>query len=110
MHIDNSPIPEGEIDDFEEAWEEITGYVKDESVFSGEKSYIMLEDRNSSDFLAQMGVAGWYNFPRIIMTPIEKDKWGVIINDDDEKTMTTDELEKVVRDFFNGKFKVQGGA
>ena len=96
LHVDSSPIPEGEIESFEDAWDEIESYpnIKDE------KSYILLENRKSDNFLAELGVDGWYDFPRLAMTPIGNDQWGLVVNDDPEKIVTTDELKQVVRAFF----------
>ena len=103
MHVDNSPIPEGEIEEFEDAWEEIEYYGKTKSNYTNEKSYILIENRESDDFLAEMGITGWYEFPRIMMTPIEEGKWGVVINHSKEKQVSTDELKTIVKDFFEGK-------
>lgn len=100
MHIDGSPIPEGEIDEFEEAWEEIIEYGDMTSNYTNEKSYIMIEKRGTGSFLADMGVDGWYDFPRVIITPVDEDRWGVIINDEKGTEMNTDELKQVVKDFF----------
>nr|MDO8113023.1 hypothetical protein [Candidatus Sigynarchaeota archaeon] len=103
MHVDASPIPEGIVESSDDAWEEIEHFSG-----RGEKSYILLEDRKSADnFLAEMGVDGWYDFPRLSMTPVAGGKWGVIINDDPEKVVTVDELKSMVKDFFAGKFKLE---
>ena len=103
MHVDSSPIPEGAVESFEDAWDEIEHY---KGNINGEKSYILLEDRKSDNFLAELGVDGWYDFPRLVMSPVSGGKWGVVVNDDPEKVVILDELKAMVQDFFAGKFKI----
>ncbi|MHA1715460.1 MAG: hypothetical protein ACTSXU_09670 [Promethearchaeota archaeon] len=108
VHFDGSPIPDLDVepDEFEDIWEEIDEYGKRSSNFTNEKSYIMIERRDSDDFLANIGIDGWYNFPRIIMTPIDQDKWGVVINDEPERVLGSSELRELVRAFFEGKVEL----
>ncbi|MFX0102526.1 MAG: hypothetical protein ACFFCS_23365 [Candidatus Hodarchaeota archaeon] len=106
MHVDASPVPEGEIDEWEDAWEEIEDFGKKKDQYTREKSYIMLENRKSGDFLAEMGIDGWYDFSRIIMSPVDVEKWGLVINEEPEKIVNNDELKKVVQEFFEGKYNL----
>lgn len=108
MHVDASPIPEGEIEDWEDAWEEIEDFGSKEDLFKREKSYIMLENRTAGNFLAEMGIDGWYEFPRIVMSPFEVGKWGLVINDEPEKIVNNEELKTVVQEFFEGKYNQKG--
>lgn len=98
MHVDGSPLPDGPVDSFEEAWEEIERY-KNMNV---EKSYILLEDRQPGNFLAEMGVDGWYDFRRLAITPVEAGKWGIIVNDEPEQLVGKDALLATVKAFFAG--------
>ena len=97
MHIDDLPI-DGVVDSFEEAWEEIERY-KNMNV---EKSYILLEDREPGNFLAEMGVDGWYDFRRLAITPVSAGKWGIIVNEEPEQLVGKDALLAAVKDFFAG--------
>ncbi|MBN2151014.1 MAG: hypothetical protein JW839_06200 [Candidatus Lokiarchaeota archaeon] len=99
MHVDGSPIPEGVIEDAEEAWEEIERYKKMDS----EKSYILLEDREpgSRSFLAEMGIDGWYDFRRLAITPVEEGKWGLILDDEPEQLVGKGDLKAAVVAFFS---------
>lgn len=99
MHVDSSPVPEGEIDDFEDAWDEIEDYGK-KNLATAEKSYIMLEDRAGGDFLSLMGIDGWYDFPRIAMSPLGDGKWGLVEGDAPERVVSAAELKAVVAGFF----------
>jgi hypothetical protein len=98
MHIDGSSLPDGPVDSFEEAWEEIERYKS----MNTEKSYILLEDREPGNFLAEIGVDGWYDFRRLAITPVEAGKWGIIVNDEPEQLVGKDALLAAVKEFFAG--------
>jgi hypothetical protein len=98
LHVDGSPLPDGPVDSFDEAWEEIERY-KNMNV---EKSYILLEDRQPGNFLAEMGVDGWYDFRRLAITPVAAGKWGIIVNDEPEQLVGKDALLAAVKEFFAG--------
>ncbi|MHA1681169.1 MAG: hypothetical protein ACTSUE_09180 [Promethearchaeota archaeon] len=95
-----------EIDEFEAAWEEIEDYSSRDANLTNEKAYIMLENRNSDSFLAEMGIDGWYDFPRLVISLVEAGKWGLIVNDEPGRIVTPEELKMVVKDFFEGKIKL----
>nr|MDO8084664.1 hypothetical protein [Candidatus Sigynarchaeum springense] len=98
MHVDGSPLPDGPVDSADEAWEEIERY-KNTNV---EKSYILLEDREPGNFLAEMGVDGWYDFRRVAITPLAAGKWGIIVNDEPEQIVGKEALLAAVKEFFAG--------
>jgi hypothetical protein len=99
MHVDGSPIPDSVVDSFDEAWEEIERY-KNMNV---EKSYILLEDREPGNFLAEMGVDGWYDFRRLAITPVAAGPWGMIVNDEHEQLVKKETLRAKVTEFFAGE-------
>jgi hypothetical protein len=98
LHVDGSPLPDGPVDSFDEAWEEIERYKN----MNAEKSYILLEDRQPGNFLAEMGVDGWYDFRRLAITPVAAGKWGIIVNDEPEQLVGKDALLAAVKEFFAG--------
>jgi hypothetical protein len=98
MHVDGSSIPDGVVDSFDEAWEEIERY-KNMNV---EKSFILLEDREPGNFLAEMGVDGWYDFRRLAITPVAAGTWGMIVNDEPEQLVGKEILLAAVKAFFAG--------
>ncbi len=97
MHIDGLPI-DGAVDSVDEAWEEIEQYKS----MNEEKSYILLEDREPGNFLAEMGVDGWYDFRRLAITPVSAGKWGIIVNDEPGQLVDKETLLAAVKDFFAG--------
>ncbi|MHA1819576.1 MAG: hypothetical protein ACTSU2_13315 [Promethearchaeota archaeon] len=89
MHIENSPIPEGMVESFEDAWEEI-------------EDYPALTEVDKPINFAFIGLEDEKTHHTILISHINKDKWVMVVGDT-EKEMDIDELKRTVKEFFDGK-------
>ena len=87
LFIGGSPIPLAMECDFEDAWEEIEDYPN-------------LGDSKNPD--AFIGLEN-ENHHYISIVHLEKDEWGVIFSGSEKRGLNTDDLKKIIADFYDNK-------